>query len=210
MSAVVLNSCSAFEGYRLIAAGDPCRVALKTKRVIDRGQRAQVLIFDDTTGRQLEFDLRGSDDDVLARFASPNPMQNASTTEGESPARRGPGRPKLGVVAHEVTLLPRHWEWLERQPGGASVTLRKLVEQARHANEATDRIRDSTDAAYRFMVAIAGNLPGFEEATRALFAVDSARFTDETEPWPKDIRAHARKLAAVAFEASQAALKVNE
>ena len=112
---------------------------------------------------------------------------------------RGPGRPKLGVVAREITLLPRHWDWLNTQPGGASVALRKLVEQARHASEGKDRIRQSQEATYRFMVAMAGDRPGFEEATRALFAGDSDRFDREIASWPIDVRDHARQLAAIAL-----------
>jgi hypothetical protein len=106
----------------------------------------------------------------------------------------------LGVVAREVTLLPRHWEWLNGQPGGASVALRKLVEEARRANETKDRARRSQEAAYRFLSAMAGNLPGFEEATRAFFAGDRSRFDDMVEPWPADVRDHSRRMAAAAFE----------
>jgi hypothetical protein len=108
---------------------------------------------------------------------------------------RPPGRPKLGVVGREVTLLPRHWEWLATQPGGASVTLRRLVEEARRAGGDEERKRQARDAAYRFMFAVAGNEPGFEEASRALFAGDQSRFEEETERWPADVREHARTLA---------------
>ena len=118
-----------------------------------------------------------------------------------SRAGRKPGRPKLGVVPREVTLLPRHWEWLAAQPGGASVALRKLVEHASRANQSQDRIRKSRESAYRFMTAMAGNDPGFEEALRALFAGNHERFEQEIAEWPRDIQAHARKLAAPSFEA---------
>jgi hypothetical protein len=114
----------------------------------------------------------------------------------EAEAPRGPGRPKLGVVAREVTLLPRHWEWLNRQRGGASVALRRLVDEARHADGGADRRRAAQEAAYRFMSAMAGNREHFEEATRALFAGDAARFTHLIATWPKDIRDHTQKLAA--------------
>jgi hypothetical protein len=113
---------------------------------------------------------------------------------------RSPGRPKLGVVAREVTLLPRHWEWLNRQPGGASVALRKLVEDARRVNEGRDGVRRAQEVAYRFMSTIAGDLPGFEEATRALFARDRSRFGENTLSWPADVREHASKLAALALQ----------
>ena len=77
------------------------------------------------------------------------------------------------MVAREVTLLPRHWEWLAQQSGGASVALRRLVDQARRGTEDKDRIRRAQEAAYRFMSAMAGNRPNFEDAIRALFAGDS-------------------------------------
>ena len=108
---------------------------------------------------------------------------------------RGRGRPKLGVVAREVTLLPRHWDWLAAQPGGASVALRKLVDEARRASGDKDRSAQARDAAYHFMSAMAGNLPQFEEASRALFADDRRRFTGLIADWPADIRDHIVKLA---------------
>jgi hypothetical protein len=118
----------------------------------------------------------------------------ASPQEPASEPRRR-GRPKLGVVAREVTLLPRHWEWLNAQPGGASVALRKLVEAARRANGDKDRSRAARDAAYHFMSAMAGNLPQFEEACRALFAGDHRRFTTLIAAWPGDVRDHIIRLA---------------
>ncbi len=166
--------CTAFEGSRRIASGMLAQVALKTKRVLDKRERAPVLIFDDVTGEQIEVDFRGTAEDVLRRLAATTrdgtPAAAPDQPDRESP--RGPGRPKLGVIAREVTLLPRHWDWLNGQPGGASVALRKLVEAARRVNESKDRARRSQEAAYRFMSAMAGNRPGFEEATRALFAND--------------------------------------
>jgi uncharacterized protein len=123
-------------------------------------------------------------------------LSDQSGSEGsQTDAPRGPGRPKLGVVAREVTLLPRHWQWLSGQPGGASVALRKLVDAARHANSAKDRVRQSQEAAYRFMSAMAGDAPGFEEAARSLFAGDARRFEQCLGAWPEDVRDHTRTLA---------------
>ena len=116
------------------------------------------------------------------------------------PAPRGPGRPKLGVVAREVTLLPRHWEWLARQSGGASVALRKLVDEARRANKDKDRIRHAQEAAYRFVAAMGENKPHYEEVARALFSGDAERFRAWTASWPADVRDYARRLAAASFE----------
>lgn len=171
----------------MIASGALAHVAEAVKRVLDRGERAPVLIFDDQTSELVEVDFRGTWDDVLGRLPGP------------AGGPRGPGRPKLGVVAREVTLLPRHWEWLASQPGGASVALRKLVEEARRANAGRDRIRQAQEAAYRFLSALAGNAPGFEEATRALFAGDGNRFDALVQGWPAGVRTHAKRLAARAF-----------
>ena len=189
--------CIAFAGARCIAAGDLAEVALKAKEAFDRG-REPILLFDAVTSEPIDLDFRGTPADLLkrlARAAGPTSVPAAP----EHGARRGPGRPKLGVVAREVTLLPRHWEWLGGQPGGASVALRKLVEQARRDNDGRDRIRRAQEFAYRFMSAMAGDRPGFEEATRALFAGDRPRFDRLVKPWPADIRDHAKKLAAVAL-----------
>ena len=172
-----------------MATGELHQVVLKTKALIDQGNIVPVLIFDDQTGRVVDIDYRESVEEMTKR----------THTEVESDAPRKVGRPKLGVIPREVTLLPRHWDWLNSQPGGASVALRKLVEEARRANAGKDRIREAQEAAYRFLSAMAGNEPGFEEATRALFAGKRDRFEELTEAWPMDVRDHARKLAARSF-----------
>jgi uncharacterized protein len=182
---------TAFEGQRRLAAGPIAEVALAIKGST-RPAASPIAIFSDTTGRPIDLDLRGSNAEVLARLSAISPV----VTEEAGPSEpRGRGRPKLGVVAREVTLLPRHWEWLAAQPGGASVALRKLVEEARKANGDRDRHRAARDAAYHFMSAMAGNLPNFEEAARALFADDRRRFTSLIAAWPADIRDHVVKLA---------------
>ena len=194
-------TCTAFEGVRLLASGALKDVALAVKAATERGG-ASVLIFDDQTSRPIELDLRGSASDVLARLADQQDGEACQTelASDEPSASRGRGRPKLGVVAREITLLPRHWEWLNGQPGGASVALRKLVDAARGASEGKDRMRQAQEAAYRFMTAMAGDLAGYEEATRALYANDAARFDAMTAAWPVDVRDHTRKLAKRAFD----------
>jgi uncharacterized protein len=182
----------AFAGDRCIALGDLGVVARAAKETLDRHKDAQILVFDDDSG-PIDLDLRGSVEDVLARLPE---TPAATALETEVPAPRGPGRPKLGVVAREITLLPRHWEWLARQPGGASVALRKLVDEARRANKDRDRIRHAQETAYRFIAAMGENKPHYEEVARALFAGDSERFKAWTTSWPADVRDHARRLAA--------------
>jgi hypothetical protein len=172
MDEQAIKSCTAFEGSRCIASGSLVEVAKKVKEIIDRDGQASVLIFDDFTSDLIEVDFRGTMGDVLKRLEKPTARVESATEP------RGPGRPKLSVVSREVTLLPRHWDWLSSQPGGASVALRKLVEEARRVNSDRDRVRCSQEVAYRFMSAMAGNLPGFEEATRALFAGNPKRFND--------------------------------
>lgn len=166
-----------------------------------------MLIFDDETSRPIEIDFRGTPDDVLARVSATeaDAPDVADLHESGPDEPRGPGRPRLGVVAREVTLLPRHWEWLGTQPGGASAALRRLVEAARRASGGRDRMRASQESAYRFMLAIAGNQPGFEEATRALFAGQSSRFAECIAGWPPDVREHALRVSALAFEGAPSA-----
>jgi uncharacterized protein len=185
---------TAFVGQRCLASGPIADVALAVKRA-DAWAGSPIVIFSDATGRAVDFDLRGDDREVLARLAMIAPVESDQGAEPPS-APRGRGRPKLGVVAREVTLLPRHWEWLNAQPGGASVALRKLVDEARRANSDRDRERQVRDAAYHFMSAMAGNLAHFEEASRALFAGDKQRFAAEIANWPADIRDHILKLAS--------------
>ncbi len=180
-------ACTAFDGVRRIASGSYVRVALAVKEHVRAHPDGSVLIFDNATGEQIDFDLRGSDEDIsgrlLKRFLCA-PQEN-----------RAPGRPRIGVVAREITLLPRHWEWLAEQPGGASVTLRKLVEEARRAGDSSKaQLQKLHQRTYRFMSAIAGNLPKFEEASRSLFANDMPRLEDLISDWPADIRHHILQL----------------
>lgn len=193
--------CTAFEGNRCIASGNILEVAQKVKEIIGRDESAPILIFSDLTSELIEIDFRGTMHDVLTRLEkSTAEVESAVSPSTTDPSlRRGPGRPKLGVVPREVTLLPRHWDWLNGQPGGASVALRKLVEEARRVNSSCDKVIGSQQVAYRFMVAMAGNMEGFEEATRALFTGAPERFNDHISSWPVDIRNHTLKLAKAAF-----------
>jgi uncharacterized protein len=187
----------AFARSRRLAAGAPREVATAVKAFADADPQATVLVFDANSSHQVELDLRGSLAAVLRRVPKPAPAEQADGKPAEdSPAVRGPGRPKLGVVPREVTLLPRHWDWLASQPSGASVALRKLVEHALRASRAMDQARAARDAAYRFMHAMAGDAPGFEEASRALFAGDAAALETRMAKWPRDVRKHVLALLA--------------
>lgn len=202
MTAPTPHHFTTFDGHRRIASGPLPDNALALRRALDSGAAGPVLVFDDSTGRSIDLDTSGTEAEMLersavraAQLAAP---QQLSGEGGDAPATaepRGRGRPKLGVVSREVTLLPRHWEWLAAQPGGASVALRKLVEQARRDHAGKDRSRAASERAYHFMVAIAGDLAGFEEASRALFANDLAGFASQIAAWPADVREHALRLA---------------
>lgn len=181
-----------FEGWHLLKAGTLAEVALAAKAAQERQPSSPVLLFDNQTGRSIDIDLRGTDAQIIERFASAD--DNAG--QGDTPALpKGRGRPKLGVVPREVTLLPRHWEWLSAQPGGASVAIRKLVEQARREQADQDVVRDVQGRTYQFMSAIGGDLAGFEAASRALFAGDNAAFALAITDWPQDVHDHILRLS---------------
>lgn len=190
----------AFDGDRAIAAGNLREVARAAKERLERRKDAAILIFDAETSAPIDIDFRGGVSDVLARLPE-NAKSPAETDDAAPTASRGPGRPKLGVVAREITLLPRHWDWLAEQRGGASVALRRLVDEARRTHEDKDIIRNAQEAAYRFMSAMAGNRANYEAAIRALFADEPVRFAKLIAEWPADIRKHALKLAERAFKA---------
>lgn len=190
---------SCFDGHRLVVSGTPEVAALALKQLRAGNAAGPLLVFDNATGRTRDFDTRGSDAELLARVADALPSAVEADAEtalaGEPAAPRGRGRPKLGVVAREVTLLPRHWAWLAEQPGGASVVLRRLVEAASRAGADKDRQRRDAERAYHFLQAIAGDLPGFEEAIRLLFAHDRVGLEAALHRWPGDVRDHALQLA---------------
>ncbi|HWU02206.1 MAG TPA: DUF2239 family protein [Novosphingobium sp.] len=177
-------------GARKIASGDLADVALAVNAQITGAQDA-ILIFEDATAAQIDIDLRGTTAQIISRLAA---------YQGATPEARKRGRPKLGVVAREVTLLPRHWDWLAQQPGGASQALRRLVDQARKADKGRTATRLAHERAYRFMSALAGDYPDFEAASRALFADDLAGMSAATSAWPSDVRDHLLYLAHPADE----------
>jgi hypothetical protein len=199
----IVPTYTSFAGHRCVAEGPLLGNVLAVRQALDGPAEGPVLVFDDATGRVVDVDTRGSEADIASRLAALAPTAPATHTQPElaEPAEpRGRGRPRMGVVPREVTLLPRHWEWLAAQPGGASVALRKLVEEARRSGAARDRQREAQERAYNFMSAVSGDLPGFEEAARALFANDGARLSEVTAAWPPDVRTYVLKLSASSGE----------
>ncbi len=194
-----IKKCTAFAGETKIASGNLREVASRARAHLDANAQAAILIFDDETADLVEIDFRGTVEEVLSR------LPEGSAPEVEK--RPGPGRPKLGVESREISLLPRHWEWLNGQPGGASAAIRRLVEDARKQNAGKDRARHAQEAAHRFMWAMTGNLPGFEEVSRAFFAHDYTRVQTLIAPWPEDLRSHlwtmVERVAACEREANQ-------
>jgi hypothetical protein len=194
-----MQTYTAFAGEHLVASGPVTDVVCQAKDWLDQGG-TPVLVFDDRTGTQIDFDLRGSHDEALARLQDHPWLQRFQEAK-----RTGPGRPKLGVVSREVSLLPRHWDWLNGQRGGASVTLRRLVEERMRQSEGPDRARLAHEAASKFMWTMAGNLPDFEEAARAFARREYDRFDGIIAAWPTDIRDHVRRLVAVVVTTEQEA-----
>lgn len=187
-----------FDGHRRVAAGTLPEMIVALQEAAKGGSQ-WLLLFEDATGRQIDVDTRAG---VVGPAEAASHSATDSTTEASvaeaNVTPRGPGRPRLGVVAREVTLLPHHWEWLAAQPGGASVTLRKLVEHARKTGASEERARNAREASYRFLHAVAGNLPDYEEVTRALFSADLPRMEQLMLTWPTDVREHAVRLATPA------------
>lgn len=192
MNSDFITTYIAFHNGRRLAVGSLREIAAVLTD-LPHEVRGAALIFDAHTSEQADIDFEGSSVEVIER------TERRELAARDSTERRTRGRPRLGVVAREVTLLPRHWDWLAEQPGGASVALRRLVEAARRSQSDRDLMRRAQESAYRFMAATLGNAPGFEEAIRALFSSDAVRFEALTAPWPADLREHTLELARPAF-----------
>jgi hypothetical protein len=185
---------TAFAGQRNIGSGEIQETLLQIKEwQAHHGEDEAVLVFEDHTGNQIDFDLRGTAEETVERLSS-HPL----FADEREPRRAGPGRPKLGVISREVSLLPRHWDWLEAQRGGISVALRSLVEEARKRGQSRQVARKAWEAAGKFMWTMGGDLPDFEEASRALYAKNDAQVRSLTAAWPKDIRKHLARLVSEA------------
>lgn len=168
---------TAFFDERIIARGTPAAVT----GAVEEGysdRLSDVRVFEDGTGRVIDLDIWDA-------------ARSAAMSRAGADQPKGRGRPRLGVVAREVTLLPRQWEWLAKQPGGASAAIRRLVDAARKEGQGHGEARD---AVYRFLTVMGGDRPGYEEALRALYRGEAERFAELIVDWPEDVRRYVDEL----------------
>lgn len=184
---------TAFDGYDLIFRGPLTEVVTKIKKRMGRSENSSVLIFSDETGQTIDFNFHGSENDIVKRLET-------FVSSGRPKEASGPGRPKLGVVAREVSLLPRHWEWLATQQGGASASLRRLVDDAKKKYEGGSTLKQAQERTYKFMSIVAGDMKGYEEALRALYKKDEEKFLTQISGWPNDVKRHVTGLAKSVFQ----------
>lgn len=173
-----------FQGTRLIARGNMLETALAVYNAYKDKTSAPVVALDSVTSELAEPDLRGGEDGIRARYGVEADLHETKTR----------GRPKLGVTAREVTLLPRHWEWLESNHSGASAKLRELVETAMRASAGKDRQSHAVESLERFTNALAGDLPNAEEVSRAFYKGRMKDVIKLTADWPSDLLEHYIKL----------------
>lgn len=193
MTTIDKTTFTAFNGHALLCQGDLAEVVLKIKSHIGKASNSSILIFSDATGKTIDFNFHGSKQDVEKRL-------EIYATQNDESESGGPGRPKLGVVSREVSLLPRHWEWLATQPGGASKTLRLLVDEARKKAAGTQSVKQIQDKTYQVMSVLAGDLKGYEEALRAMYKKDRKTFYKNIETWPIDVINYLIKSTKPVFE----------
>lgn len=188
-----IDTYTAFDGNKLIFQGSLTDVVLKIKKRLGKEINSSILIFSNSTGNVIDFNFHGLERDVQRRL-------EVFVTEEAQTFNTGPGRPKLGVISREVSLLPRHWEWLATQTGGSSATLRNLVEEAKKKSENGNQIKQAQERTYKFMFAIAGDFEGYEEVLRALYKKDEITFLEKIENWPKDIQVYLKDISKPVFE----------
>lgn len=190
-----LNTYTAFESHKILSQGSLEDVVLKVKKRLEKSPESQIVIYSDITGKSMDFNFQGSEKEVLKRLE----VYTTPETDNQASTSSGPGRPKLGVISREVSLLPKHWEWLATQSGGASNTLRKLVEESMKKTSGTLTVKTAQERTYKFMSVEAGDLENYEEALRALYRKDKERFASEIKAWPRDVQKHIFELAKPVF-----------
>jgi hypothetical protein len=188
-----VNKYSAFEDAKLLFQGELSDVVLKIKKYLGSDRNSAILIFSEDTGKLMDFNFQGTTQAVLKR------LEVFTSAEQMNPSS-GPGRPRLGVVSREVSLLPRHWEWLAARSGGASATIRLLVEEAQKKSSTNPSIKQMQERVYRVMSVLAGDFHGYEEALRALYKRDRKSFVSRIETWPKDVQKYLNDLGKPVFE----------
>jgi len=194
-----LASYYVFVGDKLVFEGELAEAALAVHG-LSEAREQKAVIFQGNTGTELDLDLRGTATEVGKRYPSSASTEPGPEAEPEpDPEPRKRGRPKLGVVGREVTLLPRHWQWLDTQRGGASAALRRLVDESRKANSGDDAARAAQVRTQRLLTTLAGNEPGFEEALRSLYARDAKGFAAHTQMLSADVVRIANLWARDAF-----------
>lgn len=188
---------TAFENFKKLISGDLEKVLLLVKKRLNTNPTARILIFSDTTGKQMDFDLSGTESDIIERHK----IYTTRSIETQSTTQPTVGRPKLGVIPREISLLPSHWEWLHNQNGGASSTIRQLIdEKVKSVSIEKLKRKQSQEITYKFLSSIAGDLPHYEDSLRYLYRSDLKKFKEQISSWPKDISEHALHLSAAAFE----------
>ena len=188
-----LNTYTAFEDHKILSQGSLEDVVLKVKKRFEKSPESQIVIYSDATGKSMDFNFQGSEKEVLKR------LEVYTTPDSSNEVSSGPGRPKLGVISREVSLLPKHWEWLATQSGGASNTLRKLVEENMKKTSGVNTVKAAQERTYKFMSVEAGDFENYEEALRALYRKDKERFSGEIKTWPRDVQKHILELAKPVF-----------
>ena len=200
MNTSITQQASAFIGHKLLKSGPLIEVVLAMKEEVAKDKFAQILCFIDETGAMVDFDLSGTNEQVIAKLLKNNPPHTNDAQETQIKDAPKSGRPKLGVIAREVTLLPRHWEWLSTQRGGASATLRRLVELAAKESVSNEARKNAQNSTYRFLQNIAGDFENYEEVLRAIFADNFEKVRKLMQNWPQDIQNYAQKLFAISTE----------
>lgn len=200
MNTSITQQASAFIGTKILKTGPLIEVVLAMKEEVAKDKFAQILCFLDETGAMVDFDLSGTNEQVIAKLLANNTQETKEEQKAETTHTPKSGRPKLGVTAKEVTLLPRHWEWLVAQRGGASATLRRLVELAAKESISVETRKSAQNATYRFLQNIAGDFENYEEVLRAIFADDFEKMRKLMQNWPQDIQNYAQKLFALSTE----------
>lgn len=178
----IANRYTAFRGDTRIITDSLFNVAL----ALQKQSEMNVLVFNDQTGQQIDLDLSGSEDDLKQRYTEVEYVKKV-------------GRPKLGVISREITLQQKHWNWLDQQSSSASAVIRKLIDKELNDPSSESNIMLAKQAIDHFMLAMLGNMPNYEEATRALYQGNKSHFLALIHNYPKDLKVYLELKAQTAF-----------